>query len=153
MIEEFKKFINRGNVIDLAVGIVIGAAFSTVVKSFVDDVLMPPIGLAIGGVDFANLFINLSGEDYTALADAQEAGAATINYGLFLNNLISFLIVSFAVFLVVQSYNRLRALEEEESAPAPETEKACPFCLMQVPIAATRCGHCTSDLGSAPATA
>lgn len=151
MIDEFRKFINRGNVIDLAVGIVIGAAFGTVVSSFVDDILMPPIGRVIGGVDFSKLYINLSGGEYATLADAQAAGAATINYGLFLNNLISFLIVSFAVFLVVQSYNRLRTLEE--SAPPTETEKECPYCRMRVPIPATRCGHCTSDLGAAPATA
>ncbi len=151
MFEEFKKFINRGNVIDLAVGIVIGAAFGTVVKSFVDDILMPPIGRVIGGVDFSNLFINLSGGDeYASLAEAQAAGAATINYGLFLNNLISFLIIAFAVFLVVQSYNRLRVLEE--AAPPAETEKECPHCRMRVPIPASRCGHCTSDLGAAPTT-
>lgn len=146
MLEEFKKFINRGNVIDLAVGIVVGAAFGTVVKSFVDDVLMPPIGLLIGGVDFTNLFIDLRGGDYASLAEAQEAGAATINYGLFVNNVISFLIISFAVFLVVQSYNKMRTLEE--AAPPAETEKECPYCRMRVPIPATRCGHCTSDLAA-----
>src|SRR5687768_6662056 len=118
MFGEFKKFINRGNVIDLAVGIVIGAAFGTVVKSFVDDILMPPFGRLLGDVDFSNLFINLSDGDYATLAEAKEMGAATINYGLFLNNLISFLIVAFAVFLVVQSYNKLRTLEEAE----PPTE-------------------------------
>lgn len=146
MLEEFKKFINRGNVIDLAVGIVVGAAFGTVVKSFVDDVLMPPVGLLIGGVDFTNLFIDLRGGDYASLAEAQEAGAATINYGLFINNVISFLIISFAVFLVVQSYNKMRTLEE--AAPPAETEKECPYCRMRVPIPATRCGHCTSDLAA-----
>lgn len=146
MLEEFKKFINRGNVIDLAIGIVVGAAFGTVVKSFVDDVLMPPIGLLIGGVDFTNLFIDLRGGDYASLAEAQEAGAATINYGLFINNVISFLIISFAVFLVVQSYNKMRTLEE--AAPPAETEKECPYCRMRVPIPATRCGHCTSDLAA-----
>lgn len=144
MLEEFKKFINRGNVIDLAVGIVIGAAFGTVVKSFVDDILMPPIGRIVGGVDFANLYINLSGGEYATLADAQADGAATINYGIFLNNLISFLIVAFAVFLVVQSYNKLRTLEQ--AGPPTETEKECTYCRMRVPIPATRCAHCTSDL-------
>ena len=150
MIQEFKDFINRGNVIDLAVGIVIGAAFGTVVKSFVDDILMPPIGRIIGGVDFTNLFIDLSGEGYTSLDVAREEGAATINYGIFLNNVITFLIVAFAVFLVVQSYNRLRTLEE--AAPPTETEKECPFCRMRVPIPATRCAHCTSELPTGAVT-
>ena len=144
MISEFRKFIIRGNVIDLAVGIVIGAAFTTVVKSFVDDILMPPIGRVAGGVDFADLFVNLSDGEYASLTEAQEAGAATINYGLFLNNVISFLIVAFAVFLLVKSYERLRTLEE--AAPPAESEKECPYCRMRVPIAASRCGHCTSDL-------
>lgn len=143
--EEFRKFIARGNVIDLAVGIVIGAAFATVVTSFVDDILMPPIGLLLGGVDFSNLFITLSEGEYASLAAAKEAGAATINYGLFVNNIISFLIVSFAVFMVVRAYNRMRKPEPE----AASTEKPCPYCLMTVPLAATRCGHCTSEIGSA----
>lgn len=144
MIDEFRKFIFRGNVIDLAVGIVIGAAFGTVVKSFVDDILMPPVGLLVGDVDFASLYIDLSGGDYDSLVEAQEAGAATINYGAFLNNVISFLIVGFAVFLLVRSYNRTRTLEE--AAPPTESEKECPFCRMRVPIEATRCAHCTSEL-------
>lgn len=144
MIDEFRKFIVRGNVIDLAVGIVIGAAFGTVVTSFVNDILMPPIGRLTGGVDFANLFIDLSGGEYASLAEAQEAGAATINYGLFLNNLLSFLIIGFAVFLIVQSYNRMRTIEE--AAPPTPTEKECQFCRMRIPLDATRCGHCTSDL-------
>jgi large conductance mechanosensitive channel len=148
MIDEFRKFIARGNVLDLAVGIVIGAAFASVVNSFVNDVLMPPIGMILGGVDFSNLFINLSGGEYESLAEATEAGAATINYGLFLNNIISFLIVAFAVFLVVQSYNRMRE-EPESPAPAP-ADKDCPYCQMKIPVGALRCGHCTSDLqGSA----
>lgn len=145
MIEEFKKFINRGNVIDLAVGLVIGAAFGTVVKSFVDDILMPPIGRLIGDVDFTNLFINLSDTDFASLAEAQEAGAATINYGIFFNNLLSFIIVAFAVFLVARSYNKMR--EADEATPA-ETEKECPHCRMRVPIPATRCAHCTSELAA-----
>src|SRR5688500_16310474 len=114
MLSEFRKFIVRGNVIDLAVGIVIGAAFTSVVKSFVDDILMPPIGRLTGGVDFSDLFIDLSPGEYASLAEAQEAGAATINYGLFLNNVIAFVIVAFAVFLVVRSYDRFRTLEETE---------------------------------------
>lgn len=151
MVQEFRKFIARGNVIDLAVGIVIGAAFTSVVNSFVNDLLMPPIGRLTGGVDFSNLFINISGGDYATLADAQAAGAATINYGLFINNLISFLIVGWAVFLIVQAYNRVRTLDE--AAPPTPTEKDCPHCLMRVPLAATRCGHCTSELAAGPATA
>ena len=147
MISEFRKFIARGNVIDLAVGIVIGAAFTTVVKSFVDDILMPPIGRVTGGVDFSNLFVNLSREEYASLAEAREAGAATVNYGLFLNNVIAFVIVAFAVFLMVRAYDRLRTLEE--SAPPADTEKECPFCLMRIPKGAVRCGHCTSELPAA----
>jgi large conductance mechanosensitive channel len=139
--EEFRKFIARGNVIDLAVGLVIGAAFATVVKSFVDDVLMPPIGLMMGGVDFSNLFVTLSSGQYASLAEAKAAGAATINYGLFINNIISFLIVAFAVFMVVRAYNRMRMPET-----VVPTEGACPFCQIPIPLAATRCGHCTSQL-------
>ena len=142
MLNEFKKFIARGNVIDLAVGIVIGAAFTSVVNSFVNDILMPPIGVLSGGVDFSNLFVNLSGGEYASLAEARDAGAATLNYGLFINSLISFMIVAFAVFLLVQAYNRMR---EQPAAPAA-TEKNCPFCQMPIPIEAVRCGHCTSEL-------
>lgn len=151
MLQEFQKFIARGNVIDLAVGIVIGAAFTTVVNSFVNDLLMPPIGRLTGGVDFSNLFINLSGGEYGTLAEAQEAGAATINYGLFINSLISFLIVGWAVFLIVQAYNRVRTIEE--AAPPAPSEKDCPRCLLRIPLNATRCGHCTSELAAGPATA
>ena len=143
MLTEFKKFVARGNVIDLAVGIVIGAAFTSVVNSFVNDILMPPIGLLSGGVDFSDLYLDLSGGGYQSLAQAVEAGAPTLNYGLFNNSLISFLIVAFAVFVLVQAYNRMR--EQPEAAPAP-TEKNCPFCQMPVPIEAIRCGHCTSEL-------
>jgi large conductance mechanosensitive channel len=149
MFQEFRKFITRGNVIDLAVGIVIGAAFTSVVTSFVNDILMPPIGRVTGGVDFSDLYVNLSGGEYESLAAAREAGAATIAYGLFLNNVISFLIVAFAVFLLVQSYNRMRTLEE--SAPPAPSEKECIYCRMRVPKDATRCGHCTSDLSAQPA--
>ncbi len=147
MMNEFKKFIARGNVIDLAVGIVIGAAFTSVVNSFVNDILMPPIGLLTGGVDFSNLYLNLSGQEYASLAEATEAGAPTINYGMFLNAIISFLIVAFAVFLLVQSYNKLR--EQPDAVPPDPTEKDCPFCRMTIPVAAVRCGHCTSQLESA----
>ncbi|MBW3630665.1 MAG: large conductance mechanosensitive channel protein MscL [Gemmatimonadetes bacterium] len=144
MLNDFRSFITRGNVIDLAVGIVIGAAFSTVVTSFVDDILMPPVGRIMGNTDFSDLFINLSGGEYPSLAKAKEAGAATINYGVFLNNVIAFLIVGFAVFLLVRHYNRLRSPDEE--APPARDEKECPFCRMRIPHGASRCGHCTSSL-------
>ena len=143
---EFRDFIARGNVIDMAVGIVIGGAFGTVVKSFVSDVLMPPIGLLTGGMDFSNLYLNLSGTRYPSLADAQKAGAPTLNYGVFINDILAFLIVALAVFFLVKAYGRVRARAEE--APAP-SQKPCPFCRMQVPIEATRCAYCTSQLGEA----
>ena len=146
MLSEFRKFIARGNVIDLAVGVVIGAAFTSVVNSFVKDILMPPIGRVTGGVDFSDMFINLSPGEYASLAEAQAAGAATVNYGVFLNNLISFGIVAFAVFLLVKSYNRVRTIEE--SAPPAPSEKECPYCRMRVPLDASKCGHCTSELGA-----
>jgi len=142
MIKEFKEFVIKGNVLDMAVGIIIGAAFGKVVSSFVTDVLMPPIGLLLGKVDFSNLFINLSGKSFESLADAKKAGAATLNYGLFLNTTIDFLIVGFAIFIVVKQVNRLK---REAPAAAPTT-RACPFCLTDIPIKATRCPHCTSAL-------
>ncbi|MDQ3310005.1 MAG: large conductance mechanosensitive channel protein MscL [Gemmatimonadota bacterium] len=145
--KEFREFIARGSVFDLAVGIVIGAAFAAIVDSFVKDILMPPIGLVTGGVDFSNLFINLSGQEYASLAAAREAGAPTINYGVFLNNVISFLIVAFAVFLLVQQYNRLR--QQQESVPAAPTDQECPYCRFTIPIGASRCAHCTSQLSAA----
>ncbi|MBM70699.1 MAG: large conductance mechanosensitive channel protein MscL [Haliea sp.] len=151
MLKEFKEFAMRGNVIDMAVGIIIGGAFGTIVKSLVNDVIMPPIGLLLGGVDFSDLFITLKegavAGPYTTLASAQEAGAVTISYGLFINAVISFVIVAFAVFLLIRSVNRLK--REEEPAPAEPTEKECPFCLSSIPIKATRCGHCTSALETA----
>ena len=148
MFKEFKEFAMRGNVVDMAVGIVIGAAFGTIVKSFVSDVLMPPIGLLTGGVDFSNLFLvvkeGATAGPYAALADAQAAGAVTINYGMFINTVISFLIVAFAVFMVIKSMN---SLKREEEAPAAEpTTKSCEFCQTEIPIKATRCPHCTSQL-------
>ena len=145
MWQEFKKFVARGNVLDLAVGIVLGAAFGTVVSSFVKDVLMPPIGMLTGGIDFSELYLNLSGTEYASLAEATAAGAPTINYGVFLNNVLSFFIVAFAVFLVVRAYNRMMVRRDE--APPPPTEKDCPQCRMTVPVEATRCGHCTSEIG------
>ncbi len=144
---EFRKFIARGNVFDLAVGIVIGAAFTSVVNSFVNDILMPPVGLVTGGVDFSELYVNLGAEEYPTREAAAAAGAPTINYGLFINSIISFLIVAFAVFLLVRGYNRMR--ESQETAPAAPTEKECPHCLFKVPLAATRCAHCTSELRAA----
>lgn len=150
MLAEFRKFIARGNMFDLAVGIVLGAAFSTVVTSFVKDILMPPLGLLSRGVDFSELYINLSGEEYASLAEATRAGAATINYGVFVNNVISFILVSFAVFLLVRQYNRLR--ESQSSEPAEPTDRECPFCRFRIPGTASRCAHCTAELPAATAT-
>jgi large conductance mechanosensitive channel len=146
MWKEFKEFVQRGNVLDMAVGIIIGAAFGTVVKSLVDDIIMPPIGLLLGGVDFTNLFVTLGSGKYDSLAQAQEAGAATINYGLFINNLISFLIVAFAVFVLVRAVQRMQARAEEEPAPEEPTTKRCPECLSEIPIEARRCAYCTTRL-------
>lgn len=144
MLKEFREFVARGNVFDLAVGIVIGAAFTSVVNSFVQDVLMPPIGLLTGGVDFTNLYVNLGHQAYPSLAAAKAAGAPTLNYGSFINNVITFLIVAFAVFLLARGYNRLR--QERESVPAEPTDRECPFCRFTIPLNATRCAHCTSAL-------
>lgn len=143
MFNEFKQFIMRGNVVDLAVGVVIGAAFGKIVTSFVEDVLMPPIGLALGNVDFSNLFINLSGKDFPSVAAAKAAGAATLNYGIFFNNILNFLIIAFAIFILIKQVNRLH---QPEPAAAPPPTKDCPFCLSAVPIRATKCAHCTSEL-------
>jgi large conductance mechanosensitive channel len=142
MFKEFKEFAMKGNVMDMAVGIIIGAAFGKIITSFVTDVLMPPIGLLLGKVDFSNLFLNLSGTAYPSIAAAKEAGAATLNYGVFLNTVIDFLIVAFVIFLVVKQMNRLKRAE----APAPVTTKDCPFCASAIPIKATRCPHCTSEI-------
>jgi large conductance mechanosensitive channel len=148
MWKEFREFILRGNVVDMAVGIIIGAAFGTIVTSLVNNILMPPIGLLLGGVDFANLFILLKQGSptgpYASLADAHAAGAVTISYGVFINAVISFLIVAFVVFLLIRSINRMR--REEEAPPAEPTTKDCPYCLSTVPIKATRCAYCTSQL-------
>lgn len=144
MWKEFKAFIARGNVFDLAVGIIIGAAFGKVVSSLVSDIIMPPIGILLGKVDFSNLYINLSGTEYASLAAAKEAGAATINYGAFISTVIDFLIVSFVIFLLVKQVNRLMA-----KPPAPPSTRECPFCMTVVPLAATRCPACTSELPAA----
>jgi large conductance mechanosensitive channel len=144
MFREFREFAMRGNVVDLAVGIIIGAAFGKIVTSLVNDILMPPIGRLLGRVDFSNLFINLSGQSYTSLAEAKTAGAPTLNYGIFLNTVIDFLIVAFAIFLLVRFINRLS--RQPEAAP---TTRECPFCLSVIPLRATRCPHCTSALQAA----
>ena len=140
MLKEFKEFAMRGNVLDMAIGIIIGAAFGRVVTSMVNDILMPPIGLLLGRMDFSNLFFNLGGGSYDSLAAAQQAGAPTLNYGLFLNQVIAFLIVAFAVFLIVKQVNRMKRTE----APAAPNTKNCPHCVMPIPLAATKCAHCTS---------
>jgi large conductance mechanosensitive channel len=152
--KEFKEFAMRGNVVDMAVGIVIGAAFGTIVKSFVDDVLMPPIGLALGNVDFSNIFFTLkegskAAGPYASLAAAKAAGAVTINLGSFINTIISFVIIAFAVFLVIKGMNAL----QREKAPAPPDTKECPFCFSTIPIKASRCPHCTSQVAAAAETA
>lgn len=144
MMQEFRKFIMRGNVLDLAVAVIIGGAFGKIVTSLVNDILMPPIGLLLGEVDFTNLFLNLSGGQYDSLAAAQEAGAATINYGLFINTIIEFLIIALAVFIIVRTANRLE--RKEEAPPAAPTTKDCPYCYTSIPINATRCPNCTSEL-------
>ncbi|MCL5406296.1 MAG: large-conductance mechanosensitive channel protein MscL [Deltaproteobacteria bacterium] len=148
MFKEFKEFAMRGNVVDMAVGIVIGAAFGTIVKSFVSDVLMPPLGLLLGHVDFSNFFITLkegakAAGPYASLAAAKAAGAVTLNYGFFINTIISFIIVAFAVFLVIRAINRMK---REDGAPVEPDTKDCPFCFSAIPIKASRCPHCTSQL-------
>ena len=143
VLKEFKEFAMRGNVVDLAVGVIIGAAFGKIVSSLVEDVIMPPIGRLLGHVDFSGLFINLSGKAYETLAEAKAHNAATLNYGIFLNNVVNFLIVAFAVFLVVQQVNRWT---KKPAAAAVPTTKDCPQCAMTIPIAAKRCGHCTAQL-------
>lgn len=144
MLREFREFIMKGNALDMAVGIVLGVAFGAVVGSLVADILLPPIGLLLGGLDFSNLFIRLAGPPAATLAAAKEAGTVTLNYGVFLNRVVDFLVIGFVVFLMVRQVNRLRA-----PAPAPAaTTKECPFCLTQVPLRATRCPACTSALAA-----
>ena len=144
MLKEFKKFALQGNVLDMAIGIIIGAAFGKIVSSLVADVLMPPIGLLVGKIDVSSLFLNLSGQDYPTLAAAKAAGAPTINYGVFLNNILDFVILAFVIFLLVKQVNRLKA--KEAPAPASPTTRECPRCLSTVPLKASRCAYCTSDL-------
>jgi len=150
MLKEFKEFAMRGNVVDMAVGIIIGGAFGTIVKSLVDDVLMPPIGLLLGGVDFSNFFVVLkeggTPGPYAALVDAKAAGAVSINYGIFLNGVISFLIIAFAVFMLIRAINTMR--REEEVAPAAAATKECQYCASSISIKAARCPQCTSQLAA-----
>jgi large conductance mechanosensitive channel len=147
MLKEFKEFAMRGNVVDMAVGIIIGAAFGKIVTSFVGDILMPPLGLLLGKMDFTNLFINLSGKSYASLAEAKAAGAATLNFGVFINTVIDFILVAFAIFLLVKQVNRLRS--QPEAAQAAPATKECLFCFSAIPVKATRCPHCTSELKAA----
>ncbi|RPI29777.1 MAG: large conductance mechanosensitive channel protein MscL [Acidobacteria bacterium] len=144
MLREFKEFAMRGSVVDLAVGLIIGVAFGKIVTSFVNDILMPPIGLLAGRVNFENLFVALSGSGYKTVAEAKEAGVPTINYGLFLNTVLDFVLVAFAVFLLVRWINRMR--RQPEAAPAAPTSKNCPYCLSSIPLQASRCPQCTSQL-------
>jgi large conductance mechanosensitive channel len=147
MFREFREFAMRGNVVDLAVGIIIGAAFGKIVTSLVNDIVMPPFGLLLGRVDFSSLFINLSGQPYASLAEAKAAGAPTINYGVFLNSVIDFVIVAFAIFLLVRFINRLS--RQPKVTPEAPTTRECPFCLSSIPLKATRCPQCTSTLQAA----
>ena len=142
MFKEFKEFAVKGNVIDLAIGVIVGGAFGKIVSSLVNDIIMPIIGGLIGKVDFSNFFISLDGREYASLQQAKDAGAATLNYGVFLNTIIEFLIISFSLFLVIRQINRLKRKEE----PAPVTTKTCEYCFTEIPLGATRCPHCTSAL-------
>ncbi len=143
---EFKKFIMRGNVIDLAVGVIVGGAFQAIVKSLVDDVVMPVISLATKGMNFADLFIALDGGEYATLAAAQEAGAATLNYGNFISAILNFLIMAFVVFVLVKAINKVADMNKKEEAPAEPTTKECPYCKSEIAIGATKCPNCTSEL-------
>ena len=148
MIKEFKAFIMRGNVLDLAIAVIIGGVFGKIVSSLVNDILMPPIGLILGKVDFSNRYLNLSDASFTTLADAQKAGVPIIKYGAFINTIIDFLIVSFIIFLVVRAANRVQKKLQEEPKAAAVT-KDCPYCISTIPIKATRCAHCTAELKGA----
>jgi large conductance mechanosensitive channel len=145
MLKEFKEFAMRGNVLDMAIGIIIGGAFGKIISSLVGDVLMPPIGKLMGNLDFSNLFFALNGQVYDSLKAAKDAGAPTINYGLFLNTVIDFVIVAFAIFMLVRQINRLK----KEAPPAAPSTKECPYCLTQIALKATRCAACTSEVKAA----
>jgi large conductance mechanosensitive channel len=142
MFKEFKEFAMKGNVLDMAVGIIIGAAFGKIITSFVGDILMPPISRLLGNIDFSSLFIDLSGQNFPTLKAAKDAGAATLNYGIFINTIIDFILVAFAVFLLVKQVNRMK----RKPAPADPTTKSCPYCISSIPLAASRCPSCTSQL-------
>jgi large conductance mechanosensitive channel len=144
MLKEFKEFAMRGNVLDMAIGVIIGAAFGKIITSVVNDIVMPPIGLLLGKVDFSNLFVNLSEKQYATLAEAKAAGAATLNYGLFLNTIIDFIIVALVIFMLIKQVNRMKRRPLEKP-----TTKECQYCLSSIPIKATRCPHCTSELKTA----
>jgi len=149
MLKEFKEFALRGNVLDLAIGVILGVAFGKIVTSFVEDILMPPLGLVIGKVDFASLFVSLTGRHFDSVAAAKAAGAPTLNYGLFVNNVLNFVIVAFVIFLLVRQVNRF----QRQPAPAAPTTRECPYCCASIPLKATRCGSCTSEVPkAAPAT-
>jgi len=147
MLKEFKTFVMRGNVLDMAIGIIIGAAFGKIVSSLVADILMPPIGLVLGRVDFASLFINLSGQSFPSIAAAKAAGAPTINYGIFLQTILDFLVIAFVIFLLIRQVNQMT--RQPEAPPAAPTTKDCPYCLSKIPLKATRCAHCTADVKAA----
>ena len=149
MLKEFREFVMRGNVLDLAVAFILGAAFGQIVSSLVNDILMPPIGLLLGRIDFSNLFISLSGVPYSSLAQAKAAGAPTINYGVFINVVINFLIVAFVLFLLVRQVARMRRKQEALAAAPPPTTKECQYCFTSIPIKARRCPNCTSELAAA----
>lgn len=149
ILKEFREFVLRGNVIDMAIGIIVGASFGKIVSSLVSDVLMPPLGLILGKVDFSNIYINLSGKSYESLSAAKAAGAATINIGVFLNNIIDFTIIAFALFFTIKQINILRkqaSKEEAASKPEEHTKKQCPYCFFDIPVEASKCGHCSSEL-------
>jgi large conductance mechanosensitive channel len=146
MLKEFKAFALRGNVIDLAIGVIIGGAFGKIVSSFVNDIIMPPIGLLLGGVNFADKFVALDGKIYESLAKAQEVGAPTLNYGMFINTIIDFIIIALVIFFVVKQINKMATKPAPAPAPAAPTTKDCPYCFTAIPIKATRCPHCTSEL-------
>jgi len=145
MFKEFKEFIMRGNVLDLAIAVIIGGAFGAIVNSMVNDIVMPPIGLILGHVDFKDLFLSLNGQSYPSLADAKKASAPVLAYGQFLNTIINFLIISFVIFVIVKQANRFKA---PAPAPAPPSTKDCPYCASSIPLKAVRCPQCTSDLGT-----
>jgi large conductance mechanosensitive channel len=146
MLKEFKEFAMRGNVLDMAIGVILGGAFGKIVSSLVSDVLMPPIGLLMGHVDFSSLFLTLSGQPQPSLAAAKAAGAPTINYGVFLQTIVDFVIIAFVIFLIVKQVNRLKS---SDAPAAPPTTRGCPYCLSDIPVKATRCAHCTSDVKAA----